>query len=304
MDTISTARAQHQNPLPALSRSPNVGTSTTKVAALPLRNLNFNFSPTETKRYFYADDPFMSTFWLVMSTLFPAGEDFFIASVRHYRRHITDPQQRALVASFIGQEAMHKKEHLAWNAVAEQQGFPTKMLEDTLYFVLDKLQRFTPKDFQLAVTVCLEHYTAIAAEQLLRDPSLRELADPEVLKIWLWHALEENEHKSVAFDVFEQVSGNYWLRVGAMVPTTAIYFAVIASFQVTLLASDRQLFNVRSHVRGLWHLFGRKGVFTRLKKPYLDFYKRDFHPTQHDTVALLEEWREKLFGPTGLLRQQ
>lgn len=268
---------------------------------IPPRQLDFGFDAANAKRYFYADDPFMSAFWLTMSTLFPAGEDFFIASVRHYRDQIDDPVLRSQIAGFIGQEAMHKKEHMAWNAMARQLGYPTRTLEKILGGVLGSLQRFTPKTFQLATTVCLEHYTAITAEQLLRDPSQQAEVDPEVLKLWLWHALEENEHKAVAFDVYQQVSGNYLLRAGAMIPTTFIYFMVITGFQITLLASDGQLLNIRGHVRGLKTLFGRNGLFTRLKTPYLDFYRRDFHPQQHDTVALLEQWREQLFGASGLL---
>lgn len=272
-----------------------------KAAQIPPRRLDFDFSPATAKRYFYDDDPFLSAFWLTMSTLFPAGEDFFIASVRHYRDQIDDPELRAQIAGFIGQEAMHKKEHVAWNAMASELGYPTRALEEALGGVLGGLQRFTPKIFQLATTVCLEHYTAITAEQLLRDPAQQASVDPEALKIWLWHALEENEHKSVAFDVFQQVSGNHLLRAGAMIPTTVIYFMVITGFQIRLLAADGQLFNIPGHVRGLKYLFGSNGLFTRLKKPYLDFYRRDFHPTQHDTVALLDEWRDKLFGKSGLL---
>jgi len=276
----------------------------TPVAPIQARRVDFNFSSATAKRYFYADDPFLSAFWLAMSTLFPAGEDFFIASVRHYRDQIDDPELRSQIAGFIGQEAMHKKEHLAWDAMASELGYPTRTLENVLRGVLGGLQRFTPKIFQLATTVCLEHYTAITAEQLLRDPSQQASVDPEALKLWLWHALEENEHKSVAYDVFQQVSGNYLLRAGAMIPTTAIYFMVITGFQIRLLAADGQLFNIPGHVRGLKYLFGRHGIFTRLKAPYLDFYRRDFHTSQHDTVALLEEWRHRLFGEAGLLLSQ
>src|SRR3990167_8619454 len=301
MEMTSATQANlepRQNPASAQHYTLN---TKAKTAPIPPRRLDFDFNAATAKRYFYADDPFLSAFWLSMSTLFPAGEDFFIASVRQYRDQIDDPVLRAQIAGFIGQEAMHKKEHMAWNAMARQQGYPTRALEETLGGVLGSLQRFTPKIFRLATTVCLEHYTAITAEQLLRDPAQQAVVDPEALQIWLWHALEENEHKSVAFDVFQQVSGNYLIRAGAMIPTTLIYFMVITGFQITLLSSDGQLLNVRGHLRGLKALFGENGMFTRLKAPYLDFYRRDFHPTQHDTVELLEEWREKLFGKDGLL---
>ena len=120
----------------------------------------------------------------------------------------------------------------------------------------------------------------------------------------MWHALEENEHKTVAYDVYEKVSGNYAIRAGAMIPTTVIFFAVLAAFQARMLASDGRLLNVKNNWNGIKFLFGRKGLFTKLAPQYLDFFKRDFPPSQHDTDALLDEWREKLFGDQGLLTEQ
>ena len=59
---------------------------------------------------------------------------------------------------------------------------------------------------RLAATVALEHLTAILAAALLdgRSGSLAG-ADPRVAELWRWHAVEETEHKSVAFDVYAVV---------------------------------------------------------------------------------------------------
>lgn len=305
MDAIHTRELSTRS-RPRSSRSSRPSASVARIAdgKVPPRRMKFQFDADTATRYFYNEDPFLSAFWLTMSTLFPAGETFFIESVRHYRDRIDDADLLADINGFIGQEAMHRKAHLQWNAVGRQQGYPTRAMEKILGGVLGGLQRFTPRAFQLATTVCLEHYTAIAAEQLLRDPQHQGMTDPETLKLWLWHALEESEHKSVAFDVYQAVSGNYWLRAGTMVPTTVIYFAVITGFMVAALAADRRLLDIPLHVRGLKYLFGHEGLFTRLKQPYLDFYRRDFHPTQHDTEALLAEWRERLFGEAGLLARE
>ena len=88
-------------------------------------------------------------------------------SVRHYRKDITDGKLKAQVAGFIGQEAMHSKEHEAWNEMGVKFGYPTDKLDKSLGKLLGLVQKRTPKIFQLAATVCLEHYTAIIAEQLL-----------------------------------------------------------------------------------------------------------------------------------------
>ena len=89
-----------------------------------------------------------------------------------------------------------------------------------------------------------------------------------------------------------------------MIPTTVIFFAVLAVFQARMLASDGRLFHLKNNWQGMKFLFGRKGLFTKLAPQYLDFFKRDFHPSQHDTDALLDQWREKLFGADGMLTEQ
>ncbi len=130
---------------------------------IPPRRLDFQFDDKTTARYFYDNDPFLSAFWLSLSALFPEGEAFFVDSVRHYRKDITDPKLKAQVAGFIGQEAMHSKEHEAWNEMGVKFGYPTDKLDKTLGKLLGLVQKRTPKIFQLAATVCLEHYTAIIA---------------------------------------------------------------------------------------------------------------------------------------------
>ncbi len=286
-------------------------TSTPKVALgatvnIPPRRMDFAFQTASSPRHFYGNDPFLSTFWNTFSSLLPEGESFFVEAVRHYRDQITDPILKAQVAGFIGQEAMHSKEHDAFNQMIRDMGFPIDKLDRDVGKLLKFAQRVLPKSMQLAATVCLEHYTAIMAEQLLRDKDHQAMMkDPEALKMWLWHALEENEHKTVAYDVYEQVSGNYALRAGTMIPTTIILFAVLAIFQARMLAADGQLFKVRQNVKGFNYLFGFKGLFPKLIPQFVDFFKPGFHPKQHDTDALLEQWRTILFAEKeGLLYEQ
>lgn len=273
------------------------------MANIPPRRMDFTFSTDRSSRYYYGNDPFLSSFMTALSSLFPEGESFFVEAVRHYRNQITDPLLKAQVSGFIGQEAMHSKEHQAFNDAATATGYPVDKLDRDVGLLLKAAQRFLPKSMQLAATVCLEHYTAIIAEMLLRDPEVQKQFSPEMRQLWLWHALEENEHKTVAYDVYEKTVGSYALRVGTMVPTTIIFFAVTFWFHGRLLASDGQLFKVRQNLKGLNYIWGRmgKGVFSRLLPQYLDFFRPSFHPKQHDTDALLEEWRERLFGAEGML---
>ena len=271
---------------------------------IPPRRMDFEFAET-TKRYWYRDSAFLTTFWTTLSTLFPEGEKFFVDSVRNYRDRITDPTLKAQVAGFIGQEAMHSKEHAAFNDLADKHGFPANNLDRDLGVLLRFVRKTMPKKMQLAMTVCLEHYTAILAEQLLRDPAHQSnIQDPEALKLWMWHALEENEHKIVAYDVYKLVGGGYFLRTFSMLITTFFFFLVVGVGHVRMLWADGKLFDIKNNLKGLWYLWSPKGLFPKLLPQFLDFFRPGFHPLDHDTVQLLEDWREKLLGEGGMLHQQ
>jgi predicted metal-dependent hydrolase len=270
-------------------------------AKIPPRRIDFNFSAENVPRYYVGNDPFLTTFVTALSSLFPEGEFFFVEAVRHYRDRITDPALKADVSGFIGQEALHSLAHKAFNDAATVQGFPVDKLDRDVGMLLRLVKRVTPPIFQLAVTAGLEHCTAIFTEMLLKREDVMELFSPEIRNLYLWHSVEENEHKNVAFDVYQTVSGSYILRAGVMIPTTVIFFAVIFAFQARLLAKDGQLLNIRQNIKGFNYIFGFKGVFSTLLPKYLDWFKPNFHPSHHDTDALLEMWREKLFGEDGVL---
>ena len=269
---------------------------------IPPRRMDFSFD--DMPRYAYDNDAFMTTFWAAFSALFPEGESFFVESVRHYRNQITDPVLKAQISGFIGQEAMHSKEHQTFNAWFTRQGYPMEALDRDVGALLHFAQKILPAKWQLAATVCLEHYTAVIAEYALQADHMHRMAHPTILKIWLWHAVEENEHKTVAYDVYDQVGGGYALRAGFMIPTTVILAGMFLWFHGRLLAHDRRLFSLRKNWPGIKHFWGRGGLFPSIVPQLLDFFKPSFHPSMHDTDALLDEWREKLFGAEGMLKDQ
>ncbi|QQD20557.1 metal-dependent hydrolase [Oceanospirillaceae bacterium ASx5O] len=274
------------------------------LANIPPRRMDFVFAE-DTKRYWYKDSPYLTTFWTTLSTLFPEGETFFVDSVKNYRKRIEDPLLKAQVSGFIGQEAMHSKEHQAFNDLAEKHGYPANNLDRDLGKLLGFTRRFVPKKIQLAITVALEHYTAILAEQLLRNPVHQQnIQDPEALKLWMWHALEENEHKTVAYDVYKLVGGGYFTRVLTMLVVTLFFFAVVGIGHTRMLWSDGKLFDIKGNLKGFWYLWSPKGLFPQLLPQYLDFFRPGFHPNDHDTVQLLDDWREKLLGTGGMLADQ
>ncbi|HCG80392.1 MAG TPA: metal-dependent hydrolase [Oceanospirillales bacterium] len=284
-------------------------TSTTRMTAgeragIPPRRMDFKFGD-DTKRYWYADNAFLTTFWTTLSALFPAGETFFIDSVKNYRHVVTDQKLKDEISGFIGQEALHTKEHQAFNDMADRHGLPSGRIDKELWGLLDLTKKVFPKKLQLATTVALEHYTAILAEQLLRDTDHQDnIQDREALKLWMWHALEENEHKSVAYDVYELIGGGYFTRIFAMIVATIGFIVFVGQGHLRMLWANGTLFDIKDNAKGFWKLLGWKGLFPRLFFKYMDFYRPGFHPNDHDTVKLLEDWRERMLNEGGLLAEQ
>ncbi len=144
--------------------------------------------------------------------VFPAGERFFIRSVRHWLPQITDPVLRARVDAFIGQEAQHQRAHLAVFKGLEQHGFEIQSFLDWYERVAyGHIEPMTPPILRLATTAALEHFTATFGELAL-GTELLDPAHPVMQKLLRWHAAEEIEHRDVAFDVLMQVDDRYIVR--------------------------------------------------------------------------------------------
>lgn len=273
------------------------------LATIPRRQIDFGLDPASVPRDWYRDDPFLSTFLDALSLLFPEGERFFVHSVKLHREHIQTDELRDQVAGFIGQEAMHGKEHRGFNDVLVAQGFAAApRVEARLRRLLDLGRWGLPPLSQLALTCALEHFTAILAEGLLEREDMRKDMHPSIRPLWVWHALEESEHKAVAFDVYRAAGGGYLRRVAIMLMTTAIFFAVVCVVHAWLLATRGVLLTPWRWVRGLTRMWIWPAHFTRMIPAYLDYFRPSFHPDDRDTQALLDAWREQLFGATGELK--
>ncbi len=264
---------------------------------IPPRRVAMNLDQSEAG-YWYANDAFLTYYWSAFSILLPEGEQFFVNAVRHYRDQITDEDLKAGIAGFIGQEALHTQGHQVLNGFINAKNLPAAELEGQLKLLLDTAAKIHPR-LNLAATICLEHFTALLGEQLLREADHNGAIADDIRPLWMWHALEETEHKAVAWDVYEKTGGSYAVRAGTMVITTAVLGAVMAYSTARLLHADGKLLDVRNNWRGFQSLFGRQGRMTRLVPKFMDFFRPDFHPNDHDTKALVAEWRDKLFGADG-----
>ena len=257
--------------------------------------MDFEFDPS-VPRYWFDNDPFMTHFMNALSLLFPEGERFFVDAVRHYRDRIKDDQRQQEISGFIGQEAMHSREHASFNAFLQAHGYPADRLEEMLAQDLANARRELPPKAQLAVTVALEHITAILAEMLMEDADVRENIHGKVRNLWLWHAVEETEHKAVAWDLYQDVGGTYLGRVGAMIRASLLLTLTTTRYHYQLLDQDGLARRPSVWAKGLWRLWGRRGYLSRLAPAYLTYFRPDFHPWKIDNGNLAKTWKRKIPG--------
>ncbi len=258
---------------------------------VPIQVRRMHFDLEAAPRYWHSDSPFLTHFFTAMSLLFPAGETFFIDSVRNFDDQITDPLLREQVKGFAGQEAQHSHQHRVYDRLMTRHGIPVTRYEGWIESILRFVRKWLPLKAQLAVTITLEHFTAVFANVLLTEPKFTEGMDPNVRRLWLWHAVEETEHKAVAYDVYQQVCGSYWLRALMMVRIMLGFPFGITLFQVLLLAGDRKLTGFRDIAQGLRLIWGKGGLVRAVAPELATFYRRDFHPWQKDNSGLIQLWK-------------
>lgn len=279
-------------------------------ASFPVRRMGFDFS--NVPEYWMSESAGLTHFMTALSALFPAGEKFFIDSVRAVRYHPNIKDNEILqkeISAFIGQEAMHTQEHVNFNASAQSFGHDVDSLDKNTDFVIQTARKafakvvkpfgMTQEMVDLTATTALEHFTATIASQLLTNTHIQELMKDETMStMWFWHAIEENEHKAVAFDVYEGVFGQgvkaYALRGSALVFAMVLLAITQTYFTFKLLRADNKLNFKELSMIYKYAYSPSKGIITGMTKEMLAYFKPKFHPNHLDTDQLLATWKAKL----------
>lgn len=265
-------------------------TSKQKLLSNSIRVRKSLFKAEQIERH-YAPSPLLSHLLTALSVTFPEGEKFFVETIRNVRHLIDNPLLQADISAFIGQESRHAKSHSEFNQSVLSDNYNIDVFKHMMDAEFIRLRTLSQRR-QLAATVVLEHFTAMIAGYMLKYPRLISHLDTNMKNLWLWHAIEEIEHKSVAFDVYKQVFDNK-AQLRRSMRTISIGF-ILGNMRVTshLLWQDRK--NSLGNIRNLAKNFRDLGLLVHMMlvlfPEYISFYFKNFHPTQIDQSALLEKW--------------
>jgi len=268
---------------------------------VPREHLNFDLKG-DIPKYWMANDPFKTRFFDAMSTLFPVGEKFFIVSVRAFQKEITDPQLVDDVRNFIKQEAQHTLVHMQYNERLKAQGIDVDMIEkEDGDFLFNQLPKISSAKQRLAATAAMEHLTSMMCTCFFERKDLLEASDPRMRAVYAWHAIEEVEHKAVAFDVLTKVAKMGWLRRNLSMLIITFGFPIrVAQIMDYMLRCDGFSLRQRAGMwaKGLWWFYKPGGLFLPTLGYYFAYYKPGFHPWKTKEMPSYGKWLE-VYDATG-----
>ena len=252
-----------------------------------VRKVPFEFPP-DFQPHWHPDDPALSQLINGTSILLPYMEPFIIDAIREASTHITDPDLLKEAKAWIGQESQHFMQHRRFNEVLIAQGYPQlREREQEIAHEYEELRKRSLQ-YQVAYTAGFETLALATAHALIADRErLFRGANPAVASLWLWHLVEEIEHKNLAFDVYQHVYGTYWYRVYGMFVALRHLFQMVRGSYMALLKAD-----------GLW---GKWKTHWAIKKFTFRFFISAMpgilrhalpwhHPSRVANPAWMQEW--------------
>jgi uncharacterized protein len=246
-------------------------------------------------RHWHGGRKSVTSFFDSLSVFFPPGERFFIQTVRDAAaRFPLSERLQADVRAFCGQEGAHSREHAHYNEKLRKEGYPVEALEGRVEARLSRVRGKAPLAVQLAITCALEHMTACMGALLLDDARVLDDAHPVMAALWRWHAAEENEHKAVAFDVYQACGGGYARRAAVMTFVCLGFWTRVLEHQANMMRADGTLLRAREWADLAHFLFVRPGALARFAPMLLEYYRPDFHPNDIASSGLVAAWRHSL----------
>ncbi len=262
------------------------------VTILP-RDLRFDVA-TADKGYWLDGDPVATAVMNSLSLTFPDGERLFMDAVRGYKDQLSGKLAQD-AKDFIAQEAIHSREHVMLNKMIDRDKYPVDAIEAEIRERVAFARSRGPVGMLMS-TICLEHFTAMLADMFAQHDDLFKKTDPQLRDMWRWHAMEESEHKAVAYDVFLIATKDwpawrrYVRRCVAMLLISYFFPRNITNFASSMLVADGYTPEAarKAVKRFLWK---DPAFFGRGWKIWIQWFRPGFHPWDHDNRALMADWQ-------------
>jgi len=251
----------------------------------------------EISCHWLGGDAFRSQVFNSLSMMFPCGEQYFIDALRRVATDITEPALREEIRGFIGQEAIHRQVHAKLNREMERQGL--RNLAEPMALWRIHRSRSRPALDHLAITAGYEHFTAIFGEAVLRDDSWLDGAPPNLRALWIWHAIEEVEHKAVSVAAYHALGGGYGRRIGWYLYATLFFLADVTVQTLYNLHRSGRLWRGRTWLHGARFMLGRRGVVWVVLHDWFAYLRPGYLPRHGATLDKARSWLAENSGWFG-----
>ncbi len=245
------------------------------------------------ERWWAGGDPVATAWFTALSATFPRGETLFIDAVKAFRDD-APPELAAEIRAFIKQEVNHSREHLAFNRLAAAAGYDLTKIDAWVEHMLG-LVYARPKYWWLGVTIALEHFTAMFAHEFLAHPGHFAGAASDQGELWRWHAVEELEHKGVAYDTWLHATRDWsrwrrWKAKSLLMLIISRRFVMHRSRDAAQLLAQDGITGWSAWSRLVWYLAGKPGILRRVFPAWCSYFLPGFHPWNHDDRALIGKY--------------
>lgn len=252
-------------------------------STIPVRKMGFDFS--NVPKYYMNGNIEKSHLFNALNLLFPEGERFFMRAVRDGLNQIDNPDLKQQARGFFGQETQHAIEHEKFFEILEQQGYQFRPQLTKVIGFIQKMRDLLPLSMRLSITAGAEHLTAVLGATALNDVEI-DNAHPAMRDLIQWHAIEEVEHKSIAYDVYQENGGGYLTRmmgyVGVMIfiQISTSYLSKVFYLQDGYSKAEAKKMFKQSQK-------AMKKQHKNLAKDLRAYFKKDFHPNDIDESHLV-----------------
>jgi len=258
------------------------------------RKLRFS-CPETIEKYWHGGSCFQTYHFNALALFLPILEKLVVLSIKKALKDNLSAKLKSEVESLVAQEAIHGAEFSRFNKKLFLQHYHNMQPSQyslgffrLIAYLLNKIS----STFHYSLSAAGEHFTAISADLFLRSPKWFEGVPAPLSAIWRWHCIEEIEHKTVAYDVFQAKNGRYFIRILGMLLMTVVFILMYVKPIWQMMKEDKNHKKISFYLQAFQYYWGKNGLGRALFKPYLQYFKPSFHPSQQDNQVLIASWKD------------
>jgi len=271
------------------------------------RKMTFNFQETMNKNHYWSNNnPILTHFLNAFQETFPEGERLFIESALDCRDKYSEkkPVDEKLLGDFklfARQEVNHGKIHQMWTDELIRLGYARMVVfNEEMKDFRNQFRKQHSPEYRLAYTSAAEHYTASLAHLFINViPEVLTDSEMPYKAVLLYHAMEELEHKSVCFDLFQHFSGNYFIRFFAFLHLSYDLFKKV-SVRLRYLLEKDGIWDKKHKQLTNQFFFGKQGIVKKFFPRIISYLSPSFHPWKNDDRTLVDGKFGKIRNEAGI----